>query len=85
MYYIIICEIYIHLSAQNMDRFMKKNCGKSNMKNPEPLENLGGEIEEVTAETSQDTDPPSPKRTKNIHMIDISIEGAPDTASDPGA
>ena len=43
---------------------MKEICGKSNIKNPEPLENLGGEIEEVAAETSQDTDPPSPKRVR---------------------
>ena len=38
-----------------MDRFMK---WQIQHENPEPLENLGGEIEEVTAETSQDTDPP---------------------------
>ena len=69
----------------SMDRFIKKNGGEFDMKNPEPLENLGDEIDEVTfeAEVSQDIDPPSPKRTKNTRdMTDISVDGAPDIALD---
>ena len=68
-----------------MDRFIKKNGGEFDMKNPEPLVNLGDEIDEVTfeAEVSQDIDPPSPKRTKNTRdMTDISVDGAPDIALD---
>ena len=62
-----------------------KNGAEFEMKNPEPLVNLGDEIDEVTFETevSQDIDPPSPKRTKNTRdMTDISVDGAQDIALD---